>query len=161
MISDFFKIPKALKNVTLWVHPDGPVVGGIYIKQQSNTHRGNEDPYELFNETTPFLVFQVQQPQKIRFYNRASIIRAEYREDDPAPLTSTEYIDCQLQMMDGAFFTGQIRELLPPDHPRLFDYLNRKEERFIRLYSDENNICLVNKSYIIHATNLSDGASLE
>lgn len=161
MTNEFFKVPKKLKNVTLWVHPEGRVVGGLFVKQQSSEHAGAEDPIELLNnQGETFLVFQHQQPLQTRFYNKASIIRVEYDSDQINLFDETESIQCQLQMMDGVLISGNICELLPPNRSRLFDYLNRKEERFIRLFDEGKGVCLVNKSYIIHATNLSSDASV-
>jgi hypothetical protein len=60
-------------------------------------------------------------------------------------------------MMDGSLLSGVIRETLSPDRSRLFDYLNNADEPFIRLYNDPDTVCLVNKSYIIHAVSKDDG----
>lgn len=55
-------------------------------------------------------------------------------------------------MMDGSMIKGRIRENLQPEYARLYDYLNKGKQRFIKLITDENDICLVNKSYIIQVS---------
>ena len=55
-------------------------------------------------------------------------------------------------MMDGSLLEGEIREPLPEDRSRLYDYLNQVRTRFIRLRVDGDRVFLVNKSYVIHAT---------
>jgi len=60
-------------------------------------------------------------------------------------------LHCVVEMMDGSLVEGEIREVLPPEHSRLFDYLNQSDNHFIKLHTGEREVCLVNKSYIIHA----------
>ena len=59
--------------------------------------------------------------------------------------------------MDGSLIDGEIIEVLHPDHARLYDYLNQAEDRFIRLYIGETQVCMVNKNYIIQVTNRGEG----
>ncbi len=154
MTKDRLKIPKKLKEVTLWVHPEGRVVGSLFLREQSVNHAGEEEPLEVLNQAEHFIVLQRDQPEELRFYNRASIIRLEY-PGDPTPCQAGGDIaplPCQLHMMDGSLIGGTICEPLPPDHSRLFDYLNRDSDRFLRMYVDEATVCLVNKSYIIQVS---------
>ena len=55
-------------------------------------------------------------------------------------------------MMDGSVMEGTIREELPPEYSRLFDYINQEKARFIRLYHNDNEVSLINKSYIVNVT---------
>ena len=152
MSNELFKVPKNRRQAKLWVHPGGQVIGSIFVLAQSTLHAGEEEPIEALNGDDPFIVISLENPEELRFYNRNSVLRLEYTETTP-PASATAIINCQIQMMDGAIIEGKIQEALPQDKSRLFDYLNRKDERFIKLYTDENEICLVNKSYINYVTN--------
>ena len=154
MTTDHLKIPKTLKEVILWVHPEGRVVGSLFLREQSVHHAGAEEPLEVLNQGEHFVVLQREEPTELRFYNRASIIRVEYPGDKPPcdGAQGTKALPCQLNMMDGSLIAGTICEPLPPDHSRLFDYLNRDPDRFIRIYLDEQTVCLVNKAYIIQVS---------
>lgn len=157
------KIPKTLREVTLWVHPEGKVVGSLFLRQHSVNHAGSEEPLEVLNQPQPFVVLQRTAPEELRFYNRASIIRLEYAGTNPCDDNGDiRPLRCQLHMMDGSLIAGSICESLPPDQSRLFDYLNRDVDRFIKIYleQDDRNICLVNKSYIIQVT-MPDGTRWE
>lgn len=157
MANDSLKIPKIKRQVTMWVHPEGQVIGSLFLRTQSVNHAGVEEPIEVLNKDKAFIVLDREEPGQIRFYNRNAIIRVEYDEDSPPVGPEQKIISCQLTMMDGALFNGEIRETLAPDRARLFDYLNHEKARFIKLYTDTNQICLVNKSYIINvATEASD-----
>jgi hypothetical protein len=156
--NDSLKIPKIKRQVSMWVHPEGQVIGSLFLRTQSVNHAGVEEPIEVLNKDKAFIVLDKEEPGQIRFYNRNAIIRVEYEEETkPFAEAEQKIIPCQLTMMDGALFNGEIRETLAPDRARLFDYLNHGKARFLKLYTDTNQVCLVNKSYIINvATESSD-----
>lgn len=152
MSNELFKVPKNKRQARLWVHPDGQVIGSIFVLAQSVLHAGEEEPIEALNGDAPFVVISLEDPEQLRFYNRNSVLRLEYTENADAT-TSAAVMNCRIQMMDGAIITGKIQEALPQNKSRLFDYLNRTDERFIKLYTGEKEICLINKSYINYVTN--------
>jgi len=134
----------------MWVHPEGLVKGSIFVTVgEDNTTQ--EDPSYILNTDKPFLVLRRNNPDEVRFYNRSAIIRVEY-EDTTAKDGRATIIPCCLHLMDGSIIDGEIIEVLPADHARLYDYLNQAQERFIRLYTATNQVCMVNKNYIIQVT---------
>ncbi|HEC28765.1 MAG TPA: hypothetical protein ENI65_04160 [Gammaproteobacteria bacterium] len=150
MAKDFFKIPKKERPVTLWVHPEGRVLGSIFIREQSLHHIGEETPVELLNQIKPFLVIHRDDLNEYRFYNKSSIVRLEI--ENPAENNAEEdSIECELYMMDGSLISGSIRGAFPPDRTRLYDHLNKEGDQFIPLHQDDNRVLLMNKKYIIYA----------
>jgi hypothetical protein len=152
MLRDRLIIPKKLKQVTLWVHPEGRVVGHLFLRPQSATRPGEEEPLEVLNTVDPFLVLKREGPDELRFYNKRSVVRVEYEEDEPVSLPNVEPLPCTLHLMDGSLIAGTIRKALPPDRARLFDYLNLHDERFVKIYYDDGSACAVNKAYITCVT---------
>lgn len=154
MDNNTLKVPKKLRPVTLWAHPEGRVLGSIYLRNQSPNHAGSEQPLEALNLCKSFLAFNRDQPSELRFYNIKSIIRIEYAATDADAYdeqrAGNNPMRCHLQLMDGAYIDGTIRESLPPNHARLLDYLNRSDEAFIKIHMDDGLIYLINKSYINH-----------
>lgn len=146
-------VPKLQKQVNLWVHPEGLVVGSLFLRRQSANRVGAEEPLEVLDNPSSFLVLRLDDPEEFRFYNRASIIRVEYTAKETPPKQHATKLACQLYMMDGSVIDGAFKESLPPDHSRLLDYLN-KDNRFVKVYLDVSNICLVNKSYIIRVSTM-------
>jgi len=134
----------------MWVHPEGAVQGALFVAVD-NTGNEAEDPRSVLNTNSPFLVLKRYAPDEIRFYNRSSIIRVEYDEPPPQNADATR-LPCTMMMMDGSIIDGKIHEFLPPEHARLYDYLNQADDRFIKIYIADNRVCLVNKSYIIQVT---------
>ncbi len=152
MSSKLLKIPKVLMPVRLWVHPEGQVVGALFVKEQAEQDNTAEQPLDILNRASPFVVVRRQEPDELRFYNRASIIRVEYEDvTESMPAEDVTLLRCELQMMDGSVLDGEIREPLPVNFSRLFDYLNLQDNNFIKLHVDSVTVILVNKSYINYA----------
>ena len=151
MYPESLKIEKKLKEVTLWVHPEGMVVGSVFVRLQSPDSAAEEDPAEVLNAPEAFLVMRREPEGEIRFYNKNSIVRVEYQADDQNTFPELEPLACTLRMMDGSHVQGVIRKPLPPDRARLLDYLNRDEERFVKVDTPEGRVYLVNKPYVVCA----------
>lgn len=143
------KLPTKHKQVQLWVHPTGPVIGSLFI--HPNDEGEDQAVLDILNQPEPFIVLQVDTPNEIRFYNRQSIIRIEYIDKDVID-ESAQTLYCIIHMMDGTLIEGTIKEALPPEHARLYDYLNKQDNRFLKIYVTDDEICLINKSYINQVT---------
>ena len=149
MKNKILKVPKTEKEVSLWVNPDGMVKGSLFLLEQSHEHAGQEEPIEVLNQESPFIVVRLHNPEQLRFYNRTSIIRVEYPHRDTGEKVGKQtIIPCSVYMMDGSILEGKIHETLPPERARLFDYLNKEKTRFIRLYLSDTEVCLINKAFI-------------
>ncbi len=144
------KIAKALRQVSMWVHPEGLVNGSIYVTIGED-NQSREDPKYVLNDDSPFLVLKRDGPDSLRFYNRSSIVRVEYEENKPNDDRNTT-LPCRVTMMDGSVINGDIVEVLPNDHSRLYDYLNQSNTRFLRLFTSDSQVCMLNKSYVIQVT---------
>lgn len=159
MAANSLRIAKTLRQVSMWVHPEGLVKGAIFVAMGED-QASQEDPRQVLNADKPFLVLCRENPDEIRFYNRAAIVRVEYDEESPRDDKAT-VIPCRIEMMDGSALNGEIAEVLPADHARLYDYLNKSQERFIRVFTSATQICMVNKNYIIKVTSSEAGTASE
>lgn len=148
MPREHLKIPKKLKQVTLWVHPEGRVVGSLFLRLQSVNAPREEEPLEALNTTERFLALKREEPDELRFYNKSSVVRVEYPEDIGSPVPDGEVLTCMVHLMDGSLIVGTIRRALSPDRSRLFDYLNLQDEQFVKIHCEDGIVCVVNKAYI-------------
>lgn len=155
MGSDQLIVPKQLSQVTLWVHPEGIVEGALFLSIEDDPAQP-EDPVQVLNHTSPFIVVRRENPDDLRFYNKSSIVRVHYRAND-STASALQRLKCTLHMMDGSLLRGEIRRALPPERSRFYDFLNLEEERFAKLYLEEDQVCLVNKSYIVCGLDESAG----
>ncbi len=142
------KIPKVEKEVALWTHPDGLVVGSIFLHLGDAERSQTEDPWQVMNHHDDFLVVRRHEPEELRFYNKASLIRVEYAEDERHEHEAGKELACRVHMMDGSVIEGTMRKSLPPERSRLYDYMNTDNPRFLKLYVERRAVCLVNKSYV-------------
>ncbi len=155
MNSNPLRVSKTQKEVSLWVHPEGRVSGAIYLRGESAEY-AKERASEAFNQTSPFIVLSCMGPDNTRFYSKRGIVRIEYEDADERPVTEgVAEFGCSLTMMDGSTITGTIIEVLKPESARLYDYLNITEHRFIKIHLQNNEICLINKAYIVRVTPVS------
>jgi hypothetical protein len=152
------RIAKAMRQVSMWVHPEGLVKGAIFVAMGED-QATQEDPRQVLNADKPFLVLCRENPDEIRFYNRAAIVRVEY-DDESTHDEKATVIPCRIELMDGSALAGEIIEILPADHARLYDYLNQSQERFIRVFTSANQVCMVNKNYIIKVTGSEAGTDI-
>jgi hypothetical protein len=153
------KIPKVEKAVTLWTHPDGLVLGSIYLHLGDAERSRAEDPWAVMNDHDDFLVVRRHEPEELRFYNKASLIRVEYTEDELYVAQSGKDLPCRVHLMDGSVIEGAMRKSLPPERSRLYDYMNTDNPRFLKLYVDDAAVCLVNKSYVGYIMTLEPAAA--
>lgn len=155
MGSDSLIVPKQLSQVTLWVHPEGIVEGALFVNIEHDP-ANPEDPNQVLNHSSPFIVVRREAPDELRFYNKSSIVRVHYRAVEPETL-GLPRLRCSFHMMDGSLLRGEIRRDLPPDRSRFYDFLNLEQERFAKLHLEDDQVCLVNKSYIVCGLDESDG----
>lgn len=142
-------VPKQRRQVRLWIHPEGRVVGSLFVRAETESEP-EQRIVEALNERQPFIVLQREEPKELRFYHRASILRVE-SDSNPPPPAGDSVIEhrCELGMMDGSFVSGTLTRPSPPDRSRLFDFLNRGEERFLEVFLDDGTTLVVNKAYVI------------
>lgn len=159
MSGDSLIVPKVLKAVRLWVHPEGPVLGGIFLQCPAQGATASELPIELLNKPEPFLVCRCGDGsyEQTRFYSKSAIVRVDYVDiEGEASDASNVRIKAEFQLMDGAIFRGEIREELPPDRQRLLDYMNVHTDRFVRIFLDGREVTLINKAYIMRVVPMDD-----
>ena len=150
MDNEALKIPKKKKLVSLWVESEGQVIASVFLQMESDRHSGEETPQEVFNQPETFMVVLNEDPQEARFYHVGRIIRIEYHEDkQPDAAGEMTELPCRLTLRDGSEVEGTIKEFLQPEHRRLYDYINKGELRFIKLYESEDQVILVNKDHIV------------
>lgn len=161
MDDNSLKIPKTKVPVTLWVHPDGRVLGSMFINPPSPDQHG-EQPADLLNGASDFVVVELDDPGRVRFYNKSAIVRVEYWEavETVDPMAGGHRPQpCCLNMMDGSVIEGEIWKSAPVERSRLYDYMNDATERFLRLHVGRGEIVLINKSYVVSISPLNQETS--
>ncbi len=148
------RIPKQQVPMTIWVHPEGRVAGAIFLNLPGPDSHGTEQPWDVLNESADFLVIKRSDPEGVRFYNKSSIVRVEYRDDARFAAEDGKPLPCRVIMMDGALIEGEFCKALPEEQSRLSDYVRDTRERFFKLRLAGGDMTLVNKSYVVYISEL-------
>jgi hypothetical protein len=144
------KVPKKQVPVTLWVHPEGRVVGSMFVHFPGSDSSDGEQPWDVINEAGDFVAIKLDEPEEMRFYNKSSVVRVEYRDGATLLLAEGRPLPCMITMMDGSLIEGDICKATPVERSRLYDYMNDTSERFLNLRSHDVEVMLVNKSYVVY-----------
>lgn len=147
-------VPKLQRQINLWLHPEGRDVGSFSLQRKSAYYAAEEEPLEVPDNPSVFLVFILDDPEKFRFYNRVSIIWVKYiNEKTQLKQDANEINIPYINMMEPSAIDGAFKESLSLDHSRLLDHLN-KDNRSVKIYLNVSVICLVIKLYIIRVSTL-------
>jgi hypothetical protein len=142
------RILKRRLPVTLWVHPEGRVVGNIFLHLGGGAPRDGEAPWSVLNEPADFLVVERRNPEETRFYNKHAIVRVDYVDPILAEVAGTPLM-CRVTLMDGLLLEGEICKAMPEERSRLYDYLNETRDRFLELCLAGGQRTLINKNYVV------------
>ncbi len=142
------QVPKKQMPVTLWVHPEGQVLGAIFLHLPHPDQAAGEQPWDVLNEAADFIVVKRDSPEELCFYNKRSIVRVEFwgGGDESA---GGRPLACRINLMDGSVLDGQIVKALPQGRSRLYDYMNDPAERFLKLCLPGGGVVLLNKNYVV------------
>lgn len=144
-----FKIPKTLRPVTLWVHPEGQVLGSLFLHMPTQDFSEGERPADALNDAGDFLPVKRDEPDDVCFYNKSAIVRISYWDEGKHDNDQGRPQACRLTLMDGTVLYGDVRKVAPEERSRLYDYLNDTQERFFELHNGGGEVILVNKSYVV------------
>ena len=147
-------VPKKRVPVTLWIHPEGPVQGLMFIHLPDCASGREEQPADVINETADFLVIEREGRDEIRFYNKSSIVRLQYANDLFLAVDEGRPQSCRITMMDGSLIDAEIFKVTPEDRSRLYDCMNDTSERFLKVRPGGSEVMLINKSYVVYISTL-------
>jgi hypothetical protein len=143
------KVPKQQIPITLWIHPEGFVLGSMFVHLPGADALHAEQPWDVINEPADFVAIKRDDPDEVRFYNKSSIVRMQYASEATPASHDGQPLSCQITMMDGSLIDGEICKATPVERSRLYDYMNDTGERFLKLRAG-GEVLLVNKSYVVY-----------
>jgi hypothetical protein len=138
----------------LWIHPEGPVHGSMFVHLPGSDSMREEQPSDIINEAADFVVIEREDPDEIRFYNKSSIVRLQYEDLPFSPADEGRPQACRITMMDGSLIEADICKVTPEERSRLYDYMNDTSERFLKVRPGGSGVMLINKSYVVYISTL-------
>ena len=144
MPSDYI-IEKSCAPVSLLTRSGERLAGDVYLQPYVHHRRGREEVADLLNAFEPFFPLRCADGA-IRFLLKEQVVEVELEhhplEDDDRRLGAREAV-VEITLATGAAYTACINYEVPTARPRLLDWLNRLEQRFILVHAS-NGPRLVN-----------------
>lgn len=136
MLSDY-QIEKTRVPIVLRTLSGEEYEGDVFLQPYTQHRRGREEVADLLNGGEPFFPLRCSSGE-IRFFPKERIVEAELRDgmhEDDAGLGAREAM-IEVTLADGRTFTAAITYEVPTARPRLLDFLNRLDRRFLLVRVD-------------------------
>lgn len=153
MVDTRFIVQKKCFPVVLELRDEKTLNGSVFLHFAKDETGYPETPADLVNDHSQFIVFDEDQ-EGICFIGKDSILRLIYQRGELKQPEAVENFSASVRitMDDKCELRGDVSALLPEEHARLFDYLNREDELFITIADNDNNYVLANKDFINKVT---------
>jgi hypothetical protein len=145
-----YRIEKLRRHLNVVLTDGTRLEGDVFLQPVSRNRSRPEEPGDLLNDAEPFFAL-VRKGEDAMLIAKANVARAETvvethaHEEDLASLG----VPVEVTLMDGTVCTGSIFLETRYDRPRLLDFLNSYDRRFLPVV-DARQVCLVNTQTIAH-----------
>ena len=112
------------------------MAGDVFVQAHARYRAGPEDAGDLFNSREPF--FPIATDGDTHIVAKAMVTEVEADivvDDDPLRRASAAYALVEIVMTDGTVRTGSVYLEVPIERPRLLDFLNFYNLRFLTLHT--------------------------
>jgi len=132
-----YQIEKTRSPVILMTTTGERVEGDVYLQSYVLQRHGPEEVSDLLNGPEPFFPLRCRDGV-IRFLQKERIVEAELLDppsDDDMRRRGAREACVELTRMTGESYTARIFYEVPTARPRLLDWLNRIEQRFVLVHA--------------------------
>lgn len=136
MLSDY-QIEKTRVPIVVRTLSGEEFAGDVFLQPYTQHRRGREEVADLLNAGEPFFPLRCDTGE-IRFFPKDRIVEAELRDGlsgDEGALGAREAM-IELSLADGRSYTAAVAYEVPTARPRLLDFLNRLDRRFLLVRVD-------------------------
>ena len=143
-----YRIEKQRRELQLVLADGSKVKGDVFLRAVSRFRSRPEEPGDLLNDADPF--FALERNGETLMVAKAQVSHAETEliEDDALD-TGALGVTVEVIMRDGTACDGSIFLESRSDRPRLMDFLNAYNERFLPVVSP-GHVLLLNSQFIAH-----------
>jgi hypothetical protein len=126
------------------------IVGGdVHLQLVARTHSGPESPLDLLNREEPFFAVTLEGELPVLLAKAQVLyvtVPLQSAINDPVRESAARRLELEVELADGSLFEGAVMLELPPDRPRLLDFLNLAS-RFFALHTSDA-VRLLNRDHI-------------
>ncbi len=132
------------------------ITGDIYLQLVAETHSGPESPVDLLNRQEEFFAVMLDGEQPV-FLAKSQVLYVRLPPqptiDDPDRESAARRLNLEIELTDGTVCEGLVAIELPPDRPRMLDFLNIVPGFFAMAAPEA--VLLLNKRHIRAASPLA------
>jgi hypothetical protein len=149
MINDY-RIEKDRLPVVVVTADGVRMAGELFVQPYARFRMGPEQAPDIMNGSEAFFPFAVESGETVliaKDHVREVEVADAGADDDLDPSTGARRAMIEVTLVDGTVVTGAVYLEVPFDRPRLLDFLNRFDRRFITLHAS-GGARLVNRRLI-------------
>lgn len=146
-----YRIEKIRCPVVVRMHSGETVTGEIFLQPFVRPGGGDERPQDILNGRDPFFPLALEDGDTLLLAKDQVLeVAIDHGDDvDDAIEALARPMVVEIRLTSGDKRAGAIFLELPSERPRLLDYLNREDERFLTLHGTERRF-LINRREIEH-----------
>jgi hypothetical protein len=144
-----YKIEKTRLPVVLTMLGGDTLSGDIFVQPYARYRPGRESAHDVFNSDEAFFPLAAADGQTtlIAKDQVAEVESEGSMDDDPANTVAARTAEVEIRLSSGVVRTGAVFLEVPLDRPRLLDFLNRFDRRFLTLHSPDG-MRLINRRLV-------------
>ncbi|MFL5576423.1 MAG: hypothetical protein ACJ79S_10690 [Gemmatimonadaceae bacterium] len=150
MINDY-RIEKDRLPVVIVTADGARMSGELFVQPYARFRMGPEEAPDIMNGGESFFPFAMEGGETVLIakdhVREVELAPTAAAPDDLDPATGARRAMIEMTLVDGAVISGAVYLEVPFDRPRLLDFLNRFDRRFITLH-DAGGTRLVNRRLI-------------
>lgn len=133
------------------------ITGDIHLQPYAERHSGPETAVDLLNRGELFFAVTLEGEQPL-FLAKSQVLYLKLPPqpaiDDPERASVARRIDLEIELADGSLVEGLVTFELPPDRPRVLDFLNLAPSFFV-MWSPES-VRIINREHVRAVSPLVD-----
>lgn len=148
MYTSDYRIEKDRIAVVLTTLDGERLAGDLFVQPYTRYRMGREQAPDLLNSPEPF--FPLGTDDAMQLLAKDNVREVEVPSDEQEDMTThagARATEIEVMLAGGVVRTGVVLVETPSDRPRLLDYLNRLESRFLTLYTPDG-VRLLNRRFI-------------
>lgn len=148
MYTSDYRIEKDRIAVVVTTLDGERLAGDLFVQPYTRYRMGREQAPDLLNGHEPF--FPLGTDEATQLLAKDNVREVEIPSEEPDPLAGHEGARAsgiEVVLLGGVVHTGTVLLEMPADRPRLLDFLNKVESRFLTLYTPDG-VRLINRRLI-------------
>lgn len=157
-MTEAYRIKKVRAAARMELEGAGTIDGLVFLQPSMPYRSGPQRLLELLNEPDPFFPFETSTGDFL-LVAKDRVVRMDC--DDLPDETGPEVghtVRVMLHLHDDRVVTGALAVEVRAERPRLLDFLNAYDARFVALRTDEGS-CYINRAYIAAVKQPDSGTS--